>query len=70
MSCNHKKSFSVLSATAPRKKPSIVPSDDVLIRFCPSCESIRIDTRNEFVFSQGRWMKLFDYHVSLIPQGR
>ena len=56
MGCNHKKRFVIDEGTFPRyDKTGTVKEDTVSIMHCPACGAIRIDQRNVFCCSEGRW---------------
>ena len=58
MGCSHKKCTQIISATYLRNKKSfssLVKEDILDIYLCLGCGAIRIDSRNEFIHSRGKW---------------
>jgi len=57
MGCSHKKREVVAEGSWGRKEPTIVKSDSLRVSRCKTCGAIRIDSFNEFCFSQGTWSR-------------
>lgn len=55
MSCNHKNRMKIAHGGWYRKKPSIIEKDEIIIHQCPNCKSIKIDSKNEYSYQEGKW---------------
>ena len=57
MGCSHKKREVVAEGSWNRKEPTVVKSDSLRVSRCKACGAIRVDSFNEFYFSQGTWSR-------------